>query len=345
MTYFWHSHFTSDVDKSGGLFVAWQNLTWRRMALSRLPDMLRQVTLDPAMLWYLDLATSDASDPTKPPNENYARELMELFTLGPGNYQEADVKAAARAIAGWTLPTPDGEVEVTLADGGKYTLPIWHRQITGVFLDAYSHRGEVTFLGRTGRLTLDDVIEQILAQPAAAPFLAHRVALHFISPRPADSTIRALADAFRASGYAVPALMRAAFTSEEFNAPASYRSLVKSPVEYMSSVALAVGADPAVAVELMLAYGGAAGQSFFQPPNVAGWPLNDHWISPSNVLARVNFVSDLLAQTQTLPPAAEAAQVYLDGVLGAATAGRLAQARDDGERWLAILTCPEFHLK
>src|SRR5262249_57064988 len=93
-------------------FIYWQNLTWRRLRLARLGAMLREVTIDPAMLQYLDLSGSDASDPDQPPNENYARELMELFTMGPGGYSDADVKAAARALAGWSTPPPNATVDV-----------------------------------------------------------------------------------------------------------------------------------------------------------------------------------------------------------------------------------------
>src|ERR1700737_3882660 len=129
MTFFWHGHFTSDIDKVDNPFIYWQNLTWRRMALGKLDAMLRQVTVDPAMLTYLDLAGSDASDPAQPPNENYARELMELFTMGPGNYTEADVKAAARALAGWTTPPPDGQVEVVVdeATGARDKVDVWQQ--------------------------------------------------------------------------------------------------------------------------------------------------------------------------------------------------------------------------
>src|SRR5205823_3036277 len=112
MTLFWHGHFTSDYRKVGLMtpFIHWQNLTWREMALTDLRSMLMRVTIDPAMLRYLDLATSTGRNP----NENYARELMELFSLGVGHYTEDDVRAAAQALAGWVEPPPDGFVNVTV---------------------------------------------------------------------------------------------------------------------------------------------------------------------------------------------------------------------------------------
>src|SRR5690349_10386435 len=110
MTLFWHGHFTSDYRKTADdTFMYWQNLTWRRMAMSDLRSMLMQVTTDPAMLRYLDLATSTGQSP----NENYSRELMELFTIGAGNYTENDVRESAKALAGWVLPSPDSVATVT----------------------------------------------------------------------------------------------------------------------------------------------------------------------------------------------------------------------------------------
>src|SRR5205807_5468881 len=113
MTLFWHGHFTSDFRKVGlqTPFLYWQNLTWRDMALTDLRSMLMRVTTDPAMLRYLDLGTSTG----QAPNENYSRELLELFSLGVGNYKEDDVRAAAKALAGWTEPRPNRTADVTVA--------------------------------------------------------------------------------------------------------------------------------------------------------------------------------------------------------------------------------------
>jgi len=119
MTLFWHGHFTSDYRKAADhTFMYWQNLTWRRMALTNLRSMLMQVTTDPAMLRYLDLATSTGQSP----NENYSRELMELFTMGPGNFTEEDVRQGARALAGWQLPRPDSFATTSVAN--KVTRPL-----------------------------------------------------------------------------------------------------------------------------------------------------------------------------------------------------------------------------
>ena len=348
MTLFWHGHFTSDYRKAGdNTFMYWQNLTWRRIAFGKLGEMLAAITVDPAMLTYLDLTDSDASDPAQPPNENYARELMELFTLGPGRYSEADVKAAARALAGWTTPAPDTQIEVVVDEktGAKSSFDVWYEQKRGVFNPEQAYDGEITYLKKKGRLDLSGVVDQILAQPAAAPFLSRKLAAQFISPAPGKQTVQSLADAFRTSGYDLETLTRAALTSTEFGHPASYRSLVKSPLEFMLSAAIAVGAGARQSAELIANYGDSSGQSPFQPPNVAGWPQNSAWISPSMMLARFNFVSELLESVPSLSSARGAEKVQLDGVLSDPTRRRLIKAGSDHDRWLVILTSPEFSLK
>src|SRR5690348_5825770 len=244
MTLFWHGHFTSDYRKvADNTFVYWQNLTWRRMALTDLRSMLMQVTTDPAMLRYLDLATSTGQSP----NENYSRELMELFTIGAGNYTENDVRESAKALAGWVLPSPDSVATVTVASGVTQRQPVYSTQKTGVFNPRRAYNGPVTYLGKTGPLDAQGVIDRILAQPATAAFIATKLASHFVTARPSQSYVNSLADTFRRSKYDMKTLMRDIFTSAEFSAGASYRSLVKSPVEFMVHTARALGAAPAAA--------------------------------------------------------------------------------------------------
>ena len=135
MTLFWHGHFTSDYRKAAdNTFMYWQNLTWRRMAMTDLPAMLLAATTDPAMLRYLDLATSTGQNP----NENYSRELMELFTMGPDNFTEQDVREGAKALAGWQLPKPDSIATVTVNNNVMRRLPVFSTQQSGVF-NARSH--------------------------------------------------------------------------------------------------------------------------------------------------------------------------------------------------------------
>ena len=337
MTLFWHGHFTSDYRKAAdSTFMYWQNLTWRRMAMTDLRSMLMKVTTDPAMLRYLDLATSQSSSP----NENYSRELMELFTMGAGNYGEEDVRQGALALTGWQLPRPDTTAP---AAGTGRNLPVYSGQKAGVFNPRRAYSGSVTFLGQTGRLDTQGVIDRILAQPATAPFIAAKVAQHFITAQPSTGFVQRMGDTFRRSRYDMKTLMRAVFTSPEFAASGSYRSLVKSPTEFMVHAARALGDAQLVKVIVNAASG--MGQVLFDPPDVGGWPNNDSWVSSNTVIERVNFVTEALAQVKALPSSRQAAQQHLDGVVGPQTAALLNQATDERTRWFISLASPEFQLK
>jgi uncharacterized protein (DUF1800 family) len=337
MTLFWHGHFTSDYRKAAdNTFMFWQNLTWRRMAMTDLRSMLVKVTTDPAMLRYLDLATSVASSP----NENYSRELMELFTMGAGNYSEEDVRQGALALTGWQLPRPDGTAP---APGTGRNLPVYASQKQGVFNPRRAYSGSVTFLGHTGNLDTQGVVDRILAQPATAPFIAAKVAQHFVTGQPSSAFVNRIGDAFRRSKYDMKTLMRDVFTSPEFAASTSYRALVKSPAEFMVHAARALG-DSGLS-KVVAAAGSGMGQTLFDPPDVGGWPNNDAWVSSNTVIERVNFVTAALAHAKSLPSSRDAAVHQLDGVVGTQTAALLNQATDERTRWFITLASPEFQLK
>ncbi|HXI95660.1 MAG TPA: DUF1800 domain-containing protein [Candidatus Acidoferrum sp.] len=340
MTLFWHGHFTSDYRKvADDTFMYWQNLTWRRMSMTDLRSMLMQVTADPAMLRYLDLATSTGQNP----NENYSRELMELFTMGAGNYSEEDVRQSAKALAGWQEPQPDSFANVTVANNVTRRLPVFSAQKPGVFNPKRAYKGSITYLGKSGPLDTQGVIDRILAQPATAQFVAGKVAQHFVTATPDAAYVKTLADAFRRSKYDMKTLMRAVFTSPQF-ATGSYRTLVKTPAEFTVHAARALGlANPS---KLAASAGSGMGQSLFDPPDVGGWPNNESWISSNTVVERVNFVTAALGLVKTsLPAASDAARVHLDGVLSPQTANLLNQAADDRARWFITLASPEFQLK
>src|SRR6267142_2244106 len=324
MTLFWQGHFTSDYRKVGtnSPAIYWQNLTWRRMALGELRSMLLKVTPDLAMLRYLDLAASTG----RAPNENYARELLELFTMGVGNYTEDDVKAAAKALAGWRLP--------------MRTEPAAQ---TGIFDPKRAYTGAVTFLGKTAMFDAASVVDQILAQSATATYITSELARYFVSPGVSDAYVARLADGFRRSRYDVRSLMRSIFMSPEFTAPDAYRALIKSPTEFMISSAKALGATNLS--RTITGYGSMLGQNLFDPPSVAGWGDNASWISSNTMLQRANYVSTILGQLRTVPSAAKAHERHLDGVLGGGTVQELNNARDDRSRWFAVFMSPEFQLK
>ena len=324
MTLFWHGHFTSDYRKVGTSSPAiyWQNLTWRRMALGDLRSMLLKITPDLAMLRYLDLAASTG----RAPNENYARELLELFTMGVGSYTEDDVKAAAKALAGWRLPNRTE----TAAQ-------------TGIFDTRRAFTGTVTFLGKTGPFNTEGVVDTILAHDATAPFIVRALVTSFVTPSPSDAYVARLADRFRRSRYDTKTLLRDIFTSPEFVAPETFRSLIKSPTEFMVSTAKALGATNLSGT--MRQYGSALGQNMFDPPSVAGWGDGATWISSNTMLQRANFVTAALGTLRTAPSALRAHERHLDSVLAQGTVNEFNVARNDKSRWFAVLASPEFQLK
>ena len=346
MTLFWHGHFTSDFRKVSPQtpYLYWQNLTWRRLALSDLRTMLYQVTIDPGMLRYLDLATSTGRNP----NENYARELMELFTMGVGHYGEDDVRAAAKALAGWREPVTQAMYDDLVAEAQQRGRAVPKNLKpddvkTGVFEPARAYAGAVTFLGVNRRWDTQAVLDRILEQDAVAPFIVTKILREFVTDAPADAYVKRLADGFRKSRYDVKALMREVFRSPEFVSAPAYRALVKSPTELMVSTAKAVE-NPQL-VRTIVQSGGSMGQTLFDPPEVGGWPSNASWVSSSVVLARINFTVNALATIPKLPAFKDAHNVFLDGVVSPKTAELLQQTGDEPSRWLIVLASPEFQLK
>jgi len=348
MTLFWHGHFTSDFRKVGAQdpFIYWQNLTWRAYALSDLRTMLRQVTIDPAMLRYLDLAQSTG----KSPNENYARELMELFAMGPEAYTEDDVRAAAKGLAGWRLPMTqamiDANVKRQIMQTGQAPKNVPKADLvrTGIFEKSRAYAGPAfTFLGETKVWSTDAILDKILDQDATAPFIVRKVLTHFAMPSPADAYVARLASSFRRSRYDVKTLMRDVFMSPEFVAAPAYRALIKTPTEFMVNAAKALGDKTLGRVILGSASG--MGQVLFDPPSVGGWPENESWVSSNTMLSRANFVTAVLGAAKKLPPSGNAHQVYLDGVLSQQTLSLLNQTSDDRRRWAVVFASPEFQLK
>jgi uncharacterized protein (DUF1800 family) len=272
MTLFWHNHFTSSVQKVRfvpGLY--WQNVLFRRHALGNFATLLRAVAHDPAMLIYLDGVQNVA----RQPNENFARELLELFTLGEGHYSEADIKNAARAFTGWSI---DRE--------------------TGQFLDRMEQHdnGSKTFLGQSGHFTGDDIIAILLRQPRTAETIVEKLWREFVSLRPDPAEVSRLAAVFRASGYEMKPLMRELLLSAAFRDPGNRAALIKSPIELMVGTVHLLGlpvADKSNLVRMMA----ALGQSPFDPPNVKGWPGGESWITTNTLLLRQQFLRRIIEAT------------------------------------------------
>jgi len=353
MTLFWHGVLTSDYRKANRLpFVYQQNQLFRTRGLGDLRTLLVETTYDPLMMRYLDLDRSVA----RSPNENYSRELMELFTLGVGNYSESDVREAARALSGIRIRAYDAQgTVVALGPAGKdaaqrQELYAQSAQLIGAGgrfrgdLEPHQHdAGAKTVLGRTGNLGPEDVIEAILAHPATASFLARKVLVAFVGPQPDAALVSRIADGFRSSRYDITEMLRAVFTSDEFLSSSSYRALVRSPADFMVAAMRATGrTDLAAAAALA---GQDMDQVLYDPPTVAGWPSNGAWLSSSALLARLNFAQTVAGRAGSLPDPVQGARSQLDGVVGADTAAVFNAGHSDGDRWYAILASPEFSLK
>ncbi|QGZ54735.1 DUF1800 domain-containing protein [Paraburkholderia acidiphila] len=281
MTLFWHNHFTSGQDKVGEpQLMSAQNVLLRRDALGSFASMLHAVAKDPAMLLYLD----GASNRKGRPNENFAREVMELFTLGEGQYSQRDVAEAARAYTGWSLD-PDTQAFV------------WRPDLH----DA----GEKTVLGRSGAFDGDQVLDILLAQPQTARYVSGKLWREFISATADEAQLTRVADRFRASGYDVGVALRALLATPAFWDERNRGVLVSSPVEFI--VGTMRRFDVAYGDTLPFARRSAAlGENLFYPPNVKGWPGGASWINSSTLLARKQFVEQLFRATEAGRPHASA---------------------------------------
>jgi uncharacterized protein (DUF1800 family) len=272
MTFFWHGHLTTGHDK----VYRWkcevpQNVLIRKYALGNVRTLIEKITVDPAMLLYLDGSWSVADAP----NENYARELMELFTLGRGsdaspNYTQADVEAGAKALAGYGVDW----------DTGKLTF----------YPDNALPSGQtVLFLGHQVR-TATQVVDTVLGRPAAAPWIAGRIWRFLVGKEPTAAKRAALGKVLVKNKWAVKPLVTAIlhdplFLTSRMNRP-------RQPIEWVTAAMAALGLTDAAHPGLRTDTLWTLGQLPFYPPNVAGWPWGLQWLGPGIVLAKAAFEVD-----------------------------------------------------
>ncbi|CAE6825339.1 hypothetical protein R69749_03739 [Paraburkholderia domus] len=277
MTLFWHNHFTSGQDKvQYPQQMAQQNMLLRRDALGNFGELLHDVAKDPAMLQYLD----GASNRKGKPNENFAREVMELFTLGEGHYTQRDVSEAARAYTGWSLD-PDTQAYVWRAN--------------------QHDDGDKTVLGQTGPFDGDQVLDILLARPETATFVTTKLWREFVSDTPDPARIAPIAAQFRASHYDIKVALRGLLMSDAFWNDDDRGVLVKSPAEFVVGTlrAFDIGYDNTGPFAAQIR---TLGENLFYPPNVKGWPGGTIWINSSTLLARKQFVEQLFRATETAGP-------------------------------------------
>jgi len=302
MTLFWHGHFATSMVKVRDAYLMWrQNDLFRRLGTGHWPELLIATARDPAMLIWLDQAQSRKEHP----NENFAREVMELFTLGEGHYTERDVTEAARALTGWSY---DRRTQDFVAR------PRWHDE------------GSKTIFGQTGYFNGEDFLRLLVAQPQAARFISAKLWNFFAGEWPSEELTTALAAAFRDGGDSFKPLLRTIFLCEEFYAPSIIRNQVKSPVQWLvGSVRVLARPLPPPLVCLNLTRN--LGQDLFAPPNVKGWDGGLSWITTNTLLARYNEAATLV---QGAPPPAMAGANPKRPIAGKQIARRLGPVRIGG---------------
>ncbi len=270
MTLFWHGHFTSGArEVKSAYMLAQQNALFRANATGNFRKLLMEVSKDPAMLLYLNNAQSNL----RHPNENYARELMELFTIGRGNYTEKDVQEAARAFTGWSIDRDTEEF---------------------MFRPRQHDAGRKTVLGVSGNLNGGDVIDAILAKPQTAENMVTKLWRFFAGEEPPKNVVRYLANVFRKNNYEVKPVLRAMFLHNAFYARSVMNSHVKSPVELVVGTMRSLGAKP-VDLDAMVLGLRLMGQDLFQPPNVKGWDGGLTWINTATLYNRYNVAGRLVS--------------------------------------------------
>lgn len=306
MTLFWHGHFTSDYRTVQlAQFLYLQNAAWRQHALGNFRVFLKAMYKDPAMLIYLD----GVRNVSRQPNENFARELLELFTMGVGNYTEDDIKAAARAFTGWQVDT------ITL----------------GSALNSRLHdAGQKTFMGRTGNFNGDDIIDIILDQAATAKHLCTKLYEFFVSREVDEAFVDDLANTFRSNDYEIKPVLQLIFESEHFYGEQSVGALIKSPVDIAVSNARLLQVSRINARYLISAVA-SLNQELFNPPNVAGWPGQREWISPTTFVTRNAFSETYIVGGTIDDPGGNGGAIVFDAMrfalsFGVTTARELAQA-------------------
>jgi uncharacterized protein (DUF1800 family) len=285
MVLFWHCLFATGNSKvESPLQMASQITTFRRVALSDFRTILLELSKDPAMLFWLDnqLNTKDVR------NENYGRELLELFSMGIGTYTEDDVKNCARAFTGWTFK----ETIPGVKPYGRYRWAFDFRP------DLHDDQ-EKEFLGECGPFDGTDIIDVIVCQPATGRFLAKRLYLFFVADHPDSDAIDYLASVYHASQFDIRAMLRALFMSPFFRSERAYYAKVKSPAEHVVGIMRLVGdyASPKPGfgdISLECRY---MGQDLLNPPSVEGWHMGKEWIDTGCLVERVNFGAKQLGDT------------------------------------------------
>jgi uncharacterized protein (DUF1800 family) len=277
MTLFWHGHFATSIQKVRDAYWMWlQNDTLRRNAFGNFGALVKKISRDPAMMIYLDLQQSRQEHP----NENWARELMELFTVGIGNYTEQDIRESARAFTGYRIDMTTQQFR---------------------FAPFQQDHGPKTFMGRPGNLNGDDIIDILVSKPTCAQFIGRKLWRFFVEDEPTKEIVDAVAERLHAHKFEMRPLLREIFASAEFYSDRVMASQIKSPVQFIVQTSKLLDAPPPAPIAAQNAMR-QMGQILFAPPNVKGWDGGREWISTSTLLFRDNFANYLINGSAILPP-------------------------------------------
>ena len=301
VTLFWHDHFATSQQKvREPYFMREQNELFRRHAFGSFHELTRAIITDPAMMIFLDTQNSRRERP----NENFARELFELFTLGEGNYSEEDVREAARAFTGYRL---------NRVRGGVSHIP---RQWDG---------GRKTILGKTGNFKGEDVVDLIFERPDPSRFIARKLWEFFADENPPEPAVDAMAETLRANDHRIGPLLREIFLSRQFYHPEVIGNQIKSPVQFLVQLLheLEITEPPPGFLHVAQQQ---LGQVLFLPPNVAGWDHGKAWINTNTLLARYNLAGFIATGSEE-----SARSLSAPGMRGGR--GMEARARRSARRW------------
>lgn len=296
MAFFWHGVFATGNDKlNNPISMHSQIETFRRHGTGRFDDILLQLSKDPAMLIFLDNQTNHGSSI----NENYGREILELFSLGVGNYTEDDVKECARAFTGWSVKNAEYMAMMGNRDSiWPYSRIGWHHE----FRKDDHDNGRKTFLGETGNFNGEDIIKIICRQDAAAQFVSRHLYNFFVAdevpvpswhdtpPRDPEA-IAILARTYMESDHDIKTMLTVLFNSDFFK-EARYTK-VKGPVELIVNTLRLTGEVemPSLVMSGAVEEAGYMGQQLFYPPSVEGWHGGEEWINSGSLVDRVNFAT------------------------------------------------------
>ncbi|MEP2776066.1 MAG: DUF1800 domain-containing protein [Luteolibacter sp.] len=269
MTLFWHDHFATSFQKvRRPALLLMQNALFREHAMGNFRTLTQAIVRDPAMMDYLDIQKSSKAMP----NENFAREVMELFTLGEGNYSEQDIREAARAFTGYTINRMDGSVMQS------------ERQWDS---------GDKTIFGKTGRFNGTDVVNLIFKRPECATFMAGKLWEYFVNDSPPEGVVASLGKTLAENNHEIAPVLREIFLSEEFYSERALGVQIKCPVQYLVQMLKELEvADPPMGFPLIGQT--QLGQVLFAPPNVAGWDWGKAWINTNTLLTRYNLAGQLI---------------------------------------------------